>query len=67
MHGCRRRLGETAEQNEHLSERMSLAEKLNVTGVSLTALNSKGKVEKKVKRQGNCGWYLQSHRIIPRR
>ncbi len=41
---------ETAEQNEHLSERMSLAEKLNVTGVSLTALNSKGKVEKKVKK-----------------
>lgn len=39
---------ETAKRNEVLTERMTLAEKLNVTGLSLTALNKKGKVEKKV-------------------
>lgn len=43
-------VSETSRQNEQLSERMSLAEKLNVTGVNLTALNSKGKNEKKVKK-----------------
>lgn len=42
------RLDETSRRNEQLSERMTLAEKLNVTGVNLTALNRKGKVEKKV-------------------
>ena len=39
---------ETSRRNEQLSERMTLAEKLNVTGVSLNALNKKGKTEKKV-------------------
>lgn len=39
---------ETTRRNEALSERMTLAEKLNVTGLSLTALNKKGKNEKKV-------------------
>ena len=39
---------ETTRRNEALSERMTLAEKLNVTGLSLTALNKKGKREKKV-------------------
>ncbi len=39
---------ETTRQNEHLSERMTLAEKLNVTGVTMNALNKKGKNEKKV-------------------
>lgn len=34
--------------NEKLSERMTLAEKLNVTGVNLTPLNKKGKREKNV-------------------
>lgn len=34
--------------NQHLSERMTLAEKLNVTGVTLTPLNKKGKKEKNV-------------------
>lgn len=43
-------VSETTRQNEQLSERMTLAEKLNVTGVSLSALNSKGKNEKKVKK-----------------
>ncbi len=42
------RVDEVSRENEHLSERMTLAEKLNVTGVSLTALNKKGKNEKKV-------------------
>lgn len=40
---------ETSRKNEQLSQRMTLAEKLNVTGVQLTALNKKGKNEKKVK------------------
>ena len=39
---------ETTRRNEALSERMTLAEKLNVTGLNLTALNKKGKREKKV-------------------
>lgn len=42
------RVQETSRQNEELSERMTLAEKLNVTGVNLVALNKKGKIEKKV-------------------
>lgn len=42
------RVQETSRQNEHLTERMTLAEKLNVTGVNLVALNKKGKQEKKV-------------------
>lgn len=42
------RVAETSRQNEQLSERMTLAEKLNVTGVNLKALNKKGKEEKKV-------------------
>ena len=42
------KVDEVSRQNEHLSERMILAEKLNVTGVNLTALNKKGKTEKKV-------------------
>lgn len=41
---------ETTRRNEHLSERMVLAEKLNVTGVNFMALNGKGKNEKKVKK-----------------
>lgn len=41
---------ETSRENEQLSKRMTLAEKLNVTGVSLSALNSKGKSEKKVQK-----------------
>ena len=44
------RVQETTRRNEVLSERMTLAEKLNVTGVKLTALNKKGKNEKKVKK-----------------
>lgn len=43
-----RRVTQTANENEVLSQRMELAEKLNVSRVSLTALNAKGKVEKKV-------------------
>ncbi|MDE6464399.1 MAG: hypothetical protein K2L16_07180 [Muribaculaceae bacterium] len=42
------RVNETTRQNEVLSERMTLAERLNVTGLTLTPLNKKGKKEKKV-------------------
>lgn len=35
-------------KNEHLTERMTLAEKLNVTGLTLRALNKKGKNEKNI-------------------
>ncbi|MBD5234031.1 MAG: hypothetical protein HDS65_07635 [Bacteroidales bacterium] len=41
-------VNETTRKNEVLSERMTLAERLNVTGLSLSALNKKGKTEKKV-------------------
>ena len=41
---------ETSRQNKQLNERMVLAEKLNVTGLSLQALISKGRTEKKVKK-----------------
>lgn len=41
-------VAETSRANEKLSQRMTLAEKLNVTGLTLQALNKKGKVEKKV-------------------
>lgn len=41
---------ETTRQNQQLNERMELAEKLNVTGVTLEALNAKGRTEKKVKK-----------------
>jgi seryl-tRNA synthetase len=43
-------VAETSRRNEVLSERMTLAEKLNVTGVRLTALNKKGKTEKKIEK-----------------
>lgn len=42
------RVKEVSSQNEHLNERMTLAEKLNVTGVSLTALKKNGKTEKNI-------------------
>lgn len=41
---------EESRKNEELSERMTLAEKLNVTGVSLTPLKKNGKKEKKIKK-----------------
>lgn len=41
---------EATRKNEELSERMTLAEKLNVTGLSLTPLKKNGKTEKKVKK-----------------
>lgn len=44
------RVQETSRRNEVLSERMTLAEKLNVTGLNLAALNKKGKLEKKVEK-----------------
>lgn len=44
------RVQETTRRNEVLNERMTLAEKLNVTGLMLTPLNKKGKNEKKVQK-----------------
>lgn len=44
------RVSEVAKKNEVLSERITLAEKLNITGLKLTALKGNGKVEKKVKK-----------------
>ena len=41
-------VAETSRRAEALSERMTLAEKLNVTGLTLTPLNTTGKKEKKV-------------------
>lgn len=37
-----------SQKNQQLNERMQLAEKLNLTGLSLSALNKKGKTEKKI-------------------
>lgn len=42
------RLQEANRTNETLSERMTLAEKLNVTGLTLTPIKSNGKLEKNV-------------------
>ncbi len=42
------RVQEVSRKNETLSERMTLAEKLNVTGVTLTPLRKNGKTEKNV-------------------
>ncbi len=42
------RVAEETRRNENLSERMTLAEKLNVTGVSLTGLKKNGKTEKNI-------------------
>lgn len=44
------RVEEATRKNEELSERMTLAEKLNVTGLSLTPLKKNGKKEKNVKK-----------------
>ncbi len=41
-------LDDAKKSNEELSERMTLAEKLNVTGVTLTSLKSNGKKEKNI-------------------
>ena len=41
-------LNKAQKSNEALSERMTLAEKLNVTGVTLTALKNNGKKEKNI-------------------
>lgn len=42
------RVNTESQRANQLSERMTLAEKLNVTGVSLTALKKNGKVEKNI-------------------
>ena len=57
----------TSRENENLNKRMTLAEKLNVTGVSLTALNKKGKEEKKVSKAANGALHHPSEQFYPRR
>lgn len=42
------KVADVSQQNEKLNKRMVLAEKLNVTGLSLTPLKSNGKKEKKI-------------------
>ncbi|MCM1109667.1 MAG: hypothetical protein NC336_00470 [Clostridium sp.] len=42
------RVQQVSRQNETLNERMTLAEKLNVTGLSLTSLKKNGKTEKNI-------------------
>lgn len=42
-------LAQTQREREHLAERMTLAEKLNVTGLTMTMLKNNGKQEKKIK------------------
>ncbi len=42
-------------QNEELTQKVQLAEKLNVTGISLKAYNKKGKNEKKIKKAKQLG------------
>lgn len=46
-------VSETSRANQVLSERMTLAEKLNVTGVNLRALNKKVKTRKKSPKPSN--------------
>lgn len=41
-------VAEATAQNDNLNKRMTLAEKLNITGLSLTPLKGNGKTEKKV-------------------
>lgn len=41
-------VSQATKENEDLSKRMTLAEKLNVSGVTLTALKSNGKSEKRI-------------------
>lgn len=43
-------VNEVSQKNENLSKRMTLAEKLNVTALSLTPLKSNGKAEKSIKK-----------------
>ena len=44
------RVTETSRRNEELSARMTIAERLNITGLTLTPLNKKGRKEKKVEK-----------------
>ena len=55
------------EKNQLLSERMELAEKLNLTGLHFQALNKKGKTRRKSARQSSCWFLSQSRKTIPRR
>lgn len=51
----RSQVGETRANNEKLKEKVAVAERLSITGMSLTAYNKKGKKEKKVAKARQLG------------
>lgn len=51
----RSQVGETRASNERLQEKVAVAERLNLTGISLSAYNKKGKREKKVSKASQLG------------
>lgn len=51
----RTQVGETRASNEQLKEKVAVAERLSLTGVSLTAYNKKGKREKNVTKAKQLG------------
>ena len=51
----RTQVGETRASNEKLQEKVAVAERLNLTGISLNAYNKKGKTEKKVSKASQLG------------
>lgn len=51
----RTQVGETRSNNEKLQEKIAVAERLNITGVTLTPFNKKGKTEKKVSKASQLG------------
>lgn len=48
-------VGNAAARNEELSQKVAVAERLNLTGISLKAYNKKGKIEKKVTKASQLG------------
>lgn len=51
----RSQVGETRASNEKLQQKVAVAERLSLTGVSLSAYNKKGKREKKVSKASQLG------------
>ena len=59
------RVATESKRNEILSERMTLAEKLNVTGVTLNALKKNGKIEKNVTKQLEVTFTIPQNNSTP--
>ncbi len=51
----RSQVGETRASNERLQEKVAVAERLSLTGISLNAYNKKGKAEKKISKASQLG------------